>query len=265
MNNLLNIGKFEFTSRFMLGTGKYPSVKIAKEAIESSKAEIVTVAIRRIKYKSHNYSQESQLLKALDWRKLFLLPNTAGCQTAEEAIRVAFLGRELCSSLGQVSNNLIKLEVISDGKYLFPDPIGTLKAAKFLVNEGFSVLPYINGDPILAKHLEEIGCAAVMPLAAPIGSGQGLQNLENLKIIIEQSNVPVIIDAGIGVPSDACKAMEVGAQAILLNTAVAKSSDPVKMAVSFSKAIESGYEAFHARRVLTTEKANPSSPVYDLK
>lgn len=248
----------------MLGTGKYNSLTVAKNAIKESKTEIITVAIRRIKIANHFHSQESRLLSKLDWSNLTLLPNTAGCQTAEEAIRIAFLGRELCSSLGQGHNNLVKLEVISDGRYLLPDPIGTLKAARFLVKEGFQVLPYINADPILAQHLIEIGCTAVMPLASPIGSGQGLQNLSSLKIIIEKSSIPVIIDAGIGTPSDACKAMELGADAVLLNTAVAKAKNPVKMASSFSKAIEAGYQAFQSGLIPIMEQASPSSPTLDL-
>ena len=227
---MLKIGTKTFNSHLMVGTGKYQDVTIAQEAINTSQAEIVTVAIRRIKSTSIRYSQEANLLQQLDWQKLTLLPNTAGCQTAEEAIRIAFLGRELAYSLGQKNNNFIKLEVISDSRYLLPDPIGTLKAAQFLVKEGFEVLPYINADPILARHLEEIGCVTVMPLASPIGSGQGIQNKNSLKIIIENSNIPVVVDAGIGTASDACLAMELGASAVLLNTAIAKSSNPIQMA-----------------------------------
>ena len=192
------------------------------------------------------------------------MPNTAGCKTAEEAIRIAFLGRELCRSIGQDNNNFIKLEVISDEKYLLPDPIGTLKAAKFLINEGFNVLPYINADPILARHLEEVGCSTLMPLASPIGSGQGIQNENSLRIIIENSNVPVVVDAGIGTASDACKAMELGASSVLLNTAIAKAQDPIKMARSMAKAVEAGHEAFLAGRMSIKEKAFASSPVFDL-
>ena len=261
---MLKIGNKTFSSRLLVGTGKYTDTKTAYQAIDESETEIVTVAIRRIKSTNKNYSQEASLLQTLDWKKLTLLPNTAGCQTAEEAIRVAFLGRELSYSLGQTDNNFIKLEVISDEKYLLPDPLGTVKAAQFLVREGFTVLPYINADPILAKHLEEIGCATVMPLASPIGSGQGIQNEASLRIIIENSNVPVIVDAGIGTASDACKAMELGASAVLLNTAIAKAKDPVKMAKSMCQAVSAGSSAYQAGRMEIKAKASASSPKIDL-
>lgn len=261
---MFKIGDKTFNSRLMVGTGKYSNVSIAEQAIEKSGAEIVTVAIRRIQSSTEAYSQEANLLQLLDWNKLTLLPNTAGCQTAEEAIRIAFLGRELCSSLGQKNNNFVKLEVISDEKYLLPDPLGTVKAAQFLIKEGFQVLPYINADPILAKHLEEMGCVTVMPLASPIGSGQGIQNEASLKIIIENSKVPVVIDAGIGTASDACKALELGASAILLNTAIAKAKDPVQMAESMSQAVDAGYNAYLAGRMEMKIKASPSSPKVDL-
>jgi len=261
---MLKISNKIFQSRLMVGTGKFKNVNIGIEAINASKAEIVTVAIRRLKGSAKTISQESSLLRNLDWTKLTLLPNTAGCQTAEEAIRIAFLGRELCQNLGQEDNKFIKLEVISDEKYLLPDPIGTFKAAQFLIKEGFDVLPYINADPILAKHLEEIGCVTVMPLASPIGSGQGIQNENSLKIIIENSKIPVVIDAGIGTSSDACKAMELGASSILLNTAIAKAKNPVKMAQSMAKAVEAGYEAFSAGRISIKEKASASSPILDI-
>ena len=260
----LILNKKEFKSRLILGTGKYKNIKDAVEAIKTSKTELLTVAVRRIRNLNLLNSQEEDLLKALDWKQITLLPNTAGCQTAEEAIRVAFLGRELSYALGQTENNLVKLEVISDEKYLLPDPIGTFKAAKFLVEEGFQVMPYINADPILAKHLEEIGCASVMPLGSPIGSGQGIKNKENLKIIIENSKIPVIIDAGIGKPSDACQAMELGATAVLLNTAIAKAKDPVNMANAMRKATEAGYKGFQAGSIEKKENASASSPILDL-
>jgi len=217
----LKIGNKFFNSRLMLGTGKYKTSKDALNSIENSKCEIITVAIRRLpvnlKYDNINF------LKILNWKKLWLLPNTAGSQTAEEAIRMAFLGRELACRMGQIDNFFVKLEVISDPKYLLPDPLGTLKAAEFLIKKGFTVLPYINTDPMLALHMEDIGCATVMPLGSPIGSGQGIDSLTNLQIIIENASIPVIIDAGIGTPSEAAMAMEIGADGVLLNTAVAQS------------------------------------------
>ena len=224
----LKIGDKFFNSRLMLGTGKYRTTKDAISSIESSDCEIVTVAIRRLPTDLKNDS--TSFLKKLNWEKLWLLPNTAGSQTAEEAIRMAFLGHELACQIGQEDNFFVKLEVISDPKYLLPDPIGTIKAAEFLVKKGFTVLPYINADPMLALHLEDLGCATVMPLGSPIGSGQGLNNLANIQIIIENANVPVIVDAGIGTPSEATQAMEIGAAGVLLNTAVAQSQNPSQMA-----------------------------------
>ena len=196
----LKIGNKFFNSRLMLGTGKYKTTDDALTSIETSECEIVTVAIRRLP--TNLKDDTTSFLNKLDWEKLWLLPNTAGSQTAEEAIRMAFLGHELACQVGQEDNFFVKLEVISDPKYLLPDPIGTLKAAEFLVKKGFTVLPYINADPMLALHLEDLGCATIMPLGSPIGSGQGLNNLANIQIIIENAKVPVIVDAGIGTPSD---------------------------------------------------------------
>merc|ERR1712032_1425264 len=213
-------------------------------SIHSSECEIVTVAIRRLPTDINQ--DNSSFLKSLDWNKLWLLPNTAGSQTAEEAIRMAFLGHELACQLGQDDNFFVKLEVISDPKYLLPDPIGTLKAAEFLVKKGFTVLPYINADPMLALHLEDLGCATVMPLGSPIGSGQGINNLTNIKIIIENASVPVIIDAGIGSPSDAANSMELGADGVLLNTAIAQSNRPSKMAKAMKLGVEAGRQAYLA-------------------
>jgi thiazole synthase len=255
----LQIGGKTFNSRLMLGTGKYRTLIDAVESVEASDCEIVTVAIRRLpmdlKYDNTNF------LKSLDWNKLWLLPNTAGSQTAEEAIRMAFLGHELACQLGQDDNYFVKLEVISDPKYLLPDPIGTLKAAEFLVKKGFTVLPYINADPMLALHLEDLGCATVMPLGSPIGSGQGLNNLANIKIIIENSNIPVIIDAGIGAPSQAALAMELGADGVLLNTAVAQSKYPSQMATAMKLGVESGRLGYLAGQMEKKYYADPSSPV----
>ena len=181
----LKIGNKTFTSRLMLGTGKYKTTKDGIDSIINSDCEIVTVAIRRLP--TNLKHDTANFLNTLDWNKLWLLPNTAGSQTAEEAIRMAFLGHELACQIGQEDNFFVKLEVISDPKYLLPDPIGTLKAAEFLIKKGFTVLPYINADPMLALHLEDLGCATVMPLASPIGSGQGLNNLANIKIIVERT------------------------------------------------------------------------------
>ena len=190
----------------------------------------------------------ANFLNNLDWNKLWLLPNTAGSQTAEEAIRMAFLGHELACQIGQEDNFFVKLEVISDPKYLLPDPIGTLKAAEFLIKKGFTVLPYINADPMLALHLEDLGCATVMPLGAPIGSGQGLNNLANIKIIVENAQIPVIVDAGIGTASEATMAMELGVDGILLNTAVAQSKNPSQMASAMNLGVKAGRMAHLAGR-----------------
>lgn len=255
----LRIGNKVFDSRLMLGTGKYRTTKDAISSIESSNCEIVTVAIRRLPTDLKNDS--TSFLKQLDWERLWLLPNTAGSQTAEEAIRMAFLGHELASQIGQEDNFFVKLEVISDPKYLLPDPVGTIKAAEFLVKKGFTVLPYINADPMLALHLEDLGCATVMPLGSPIGSGQGLNNLANIKIIIENANIPVIVDAGIGTPSEATQAMEIGAAGVLLNTAVAQSPNPSQMAQAMKLGVEAGRLAYLAGRMDKKYYANASSPL----
>ena len=254
----LQIGNKSFDSRLMLGTGKYRTVNQAIDSIKSSESEIVTVAVRRLPTNLNN--DNTVFLKSLNWEKLWLLPNTAGSQTAEEAIRMAFLGHELACQLGQPENFFVKLEVISDPKYLLPDPIGTLKAAEFLIKKGFTVLPYINADPMLALHLEDLGCATVMPLGSPIGSGQGLNNLANIQIIIENANIPVIVDAGIGKPSEATKAMEMGADAVLLNTAVAQSKNPGKMAKAMKLAVQSGRLGYLSGCMAEKNYANASSP-----
>lgn len=255
----LKIGNKSFSSRLMLGTGKYRTSEDAVTSINSSECEIVTVAIRRLPTDINQ--DNSSFLKSLDWNKLWLLPNTAGSQTAEEAIRMAFLGHQLACQLGQDDNFFVKLEVISDPKYLLPDPIGTLKAAEFLVKKGFTVLPYINADPMLALHLEDLGCATVMPLGSPIGSGQGLNNVSNLQIIIENVNIPIIIDAGIGSPSQATMAMELGADGVLLNTAVAQSKDPKQMALAMKLGVQSGRLGYLAGRMEKKYYAIPSSPL----
>jgi thiazole synthase len=254
----LKIANKVFSSRLMLGTGKYKTVTNAIDSIVKSECEIVTVAIRRLPTNINR--DNASFLNSLNWKKLWLLPNTAGSQTAEEAIRMAFLGHELACQIGQEDNFFVKLEVISDPKYLLPDPIGTLKAAEFLVKKGFTVLPYINADPMLALHLEDLGCATVMPLGSPIGSGQGLTNITNLQIIIENASVPVIIDAGIGTPSEAAMAMELGADGVLLNTAVAQSKNPEKMATAMNLAVKAGRLAFMAGRMEKKQYAIASSP-----
>lgn len=258
----LKIGTKFFNSRLMLGTGKYKTTKDAIKSVQSSECEILTVAIRRLPITLKNNT--TNFLNNLDWEKLWLLPNTAGSQTAEEAIRMAFLGHELACQLGQEDNFFVKLEVISDPKYLLPDPVGTLKAAEFLTKKGFTVLPYINADPILALHLEDLGCATVMPLGSPIGSGQGLNNLANIKIIIENATVPVIVDAGIGTPSEATTAMELGADGILLNTAVAQSKNPEQMAYAMNLGVKAGRLAYLAGRMEEKYYADASSPLQQI-
>jgi thiazole synthase len=255
----LKIGDKVFTSRLMLGTGKYKTMREGIDSIESSECEIVTVAIRRLP--TNLKDDTTNFLNNLNWNKLWLLPNTAGSQTADEAIRMAFLGHELACQIGQENNFFVKLEVISDPKYLLPDPIGTLKAADFLIKKGFTVLPYINADPMLALHLEDLGCATVMPLGSPIGSGQGLNNLANIQIIVENAQIPVIVDAGIGTASEATAAMELGVDGVLLNTAVAQSKNPSQMAYAMNLGVKAGRLAYLAGRMEKKYYANASSPL----
>jgi thiazole synthase len=254
----LTIAGKTFTSRLMTGTGKYRSLEEMQQSIAASGCQIVTVAVRRVQTKAPGHEG---LAEALDWTKLWMLPNTAGCQTAQDAIRVAKLGREMAKMLGQEDNNFVKLEVIPDTKYLLPDPIGTLEAAEKLVKEGFAVLPYINADPLLAKRLEEVGCVTVMPLGSPIGSGQGIKNAANIQIIIENAQVPVVVDAGIGTPSEAAQAMEMGADALLINTAIAQAQNPALMARAMSMATEAGRFAYLAGRIPVKSYASASSPL----
>lgn len=256
-SDTLTIAGRTFKSRLMTGTGKYRSFDDMRQSIAASECEIVTVAVRRVQT---NAPGHEGLAEALDWSKIWMLPNTAGCQTAEEAIRVARLGREMAKLLGQEDNNFVKLEVIPDAKYLLPDPIGTLEAAEKLVKEGFAVLPYINADPLLAKRLEEVGCATVMPLGSPIGSGQGIQNAANIQIIIENAKIPVVVDAGIGAPSEAAQAMEMGADAVLINTAIAQAQNPVDMALAMHLAAIAGRLAYRAGRIPVRGSASASSP-----
>ncbi|RIK43406.1 MAG: thiazole synthase [Chloroflexi bacterium] len=247
----LTIGGKQFASRLMLGTGKYSTHDVMLAAFEASGAEIITVALRRIDFDD---PLSRSVLEGVDWSKYQILPNTAGCTTAQEAIRIARMARAMELS------DWIKLEVIPDPVYLFPDPVGTLEAAKVLVAEGFTVLPYIADDPVLARQLEEIGCATVMPLAAPIGSGQGLVHFDRIKIIIEQSSVPVVVDAGIGAPSDAALAMELGADAVLVNTAIARADDPAAMARAMRLGVEAGRLAWLAGRIPKRAIGSASSP-----
>lgn len=251
MNDILEIKGIEFKSRLWVGTGKYKDFKETKQAVEASGTDVVTVAVRRINIidrKSEN------LLDYLDPKVYKILPNTAGCYTVEDALRYARLAREAGIS------DLIKLEVIGDEKTLFPDTWGLLKATEILSKEGFIVLPYTNDDPVMAKRLEEAGAAAVMPLGAPIGSGLGIRNPYNIKIILESVNVPVVVDAGVGTASDATIAMELGCDAVLINTGIAGARDPVAMAVSMKHAVLAGRLAFKAGRIPRKLYATASSP-----
>jgi thiazole synthase len=256
-SDLLTIAGKTFHSRLMTGTGKYRDMATMHASIAASGCQIVTVAVRRMQA---NAPGHEGLAEALDWTKLWMLPNTAGCQTADEVIRVARLGREMAKLLGQEDNNFVKLEAIPDAKYLLPDPIETLIAAEQLVKEGFAVLPYINADPVLAKRLENVGCATVMPLGSPIGSGQGIKNAANIQIIIENASIPVVVDAGIGLPSEAAQAMELGAAAVLINTAIAQAENPVTMGRAMGLAVEAGRLAYHAGRIPIKAYASASSP-----
>jgi thiazole synthase len=249
---MLTIADKSFTSRLLVGTGKYPSHQIMAEAHRASGTEMVTVAVRRIDL--NDRSAES-LLSYVDRTKIFLLPNTAGCYTADEAVRTARLAREVGLS------NWVKLEVIGDERTLFPDNIALLEATKTLVREGFVVLPYTNDDPVICRKLEEAGAAAVMPLGAPIGSGLGIQNPNNIRIIREQARVPLIVDAGVGTASDAAIAMELGADGVLMNTAIALATDPVAMATAMKLAVEAGRLAYTAGRIPRRSYASASSPV----
>jgi thiazole synthase len=244
-----------YGSRLIVGTGKYKSVEETERAIDASGAEIVTVALRRVDLADRS---SGSLMSLLTRKKWTLLPNTAGCFTADEAVRTLRLARELGIA------DIVKLEVIGDPKTLYPDNEQTLEAAKILVKEGFVVLPYCIDDPIVCRKLEEIGCAAVMPLAAPIGSGLGIRNAHNLSIILEHAKVPVIVDAGVGTASDAAVAMELGCQGVLMNTAIAHARDPVMMATAMKDGVRAGRMAFLAGRMPKARYANASSPTAGL-
>jgi thiazole synthase len=250
MEDTLKIADRNFVSRFMIGTGKFPSDEIMNECLKNSGAEIITVAVRRVDLNDPG----TDILRSLDPKKIFILPNTSGAQNADEAVRMARLAR------GMGLSNWVKLEVTPDSKYFWPDAEETLKAARILVKEGFVVLPYIGPDPVLAKKLEESGTATVMPLASPIGTNKGIKSLDAIKIIIEQSNIPVVIDAGIGSPSDASLAMELGADAVMINTAISASPDPGMMAEAFRLAVIAGRKAYLAGIAGKHNEARPSSP-----
>lgn len=250
--DILQIGEHRFASRLFVGTGKYANLDVARAALEESGSEVVTVAVRRVDLSARG---GESLIGYLLEKGYTILPNTAGCYTAEDAVRTAKLAREM------LQTDLVKLEVLGDKETLFPDVPGTLEAAKALVDAGFTVLPYTSDDPITAKKLEELGCAAVMPLAAPIGSGLGVRNPYNLEIILQRASVPVIVDAGVGTASDAALAMELGCDGLLMNTAIAGAKDPVKMASAMRKATEAGREAFLAGRIPKKLYATASSPL----
>jgi thiazole synthase len=251
----LKIGTREFRSRLILGTGKYRSFEEMQASLEASGTEIITVALRRLDLSNPG---QPGLLDYIDPNRYTILPNTAGCKTVQEAVQTA----RLAAAMGLP--RWVKLEVIPDPKYLLPDPLATLEATKVLVEEGFDVLPYINADPVLAQYLQDIGAATVMPLGSPIGSGQGLLNLPQIQIIIEQARVPVVVDAGIGAPSDATLAMELGAAACLINTAVAQAREPVQMAHAMKLGVEAGRVAYLAGRIARQPYATASSPITGL-
>lgn len=251
MNDQLKIGDKLFTSRLFTGTGKFSSSQLMEKALLASESELITVALKRVDI--HNHGDD--ILRHLNAPHINLLPNTSGVRTAKEAIFAAELSREA------LETNWVKLEIHPDPKYLLPDPIETLEAAEQLVKKGFVVMPYVHADPVLCKRLEDVGVQCVMPLGAPIGSNKGLKTQDFLDIIIDQSNVPVIVDAGIGAPSHAAYAMELGADAVLVNTAIAVSQNPVEMATAFKMAVESGRIAYKAKLAPIKSNAEASSPL----
>jgi thiazole synthase len=251
INKKLTIAGREFDSRLLIGTGKFPSHEAMRDALETSGAEVVTVALRRV----DTTAPETDILRFIDREKYLLLPNTSGARTAGEAVMLARLARE--AGLG----DWVKVEVVPEPRYLLPDPVETLAACETLVKEGFTVLPYMNADPILAKRLEEAGAATVMPLGSPIGSNRGIKTRDAIGIIVEQSNVPVVVDAGLGAPSHAAEAMEMGADAVLVNTAIAVADDPAGMAHAFKLGVEAGRRAFESGCAPESETANASSPL----
>ena len=255
MNDILKVANYEFNSRLLVGTGKYKDMAETKEAIEASGAEIVTVALRRVNLDA---TKGERLQDYIDPKKYTYLPNTAGCYTADEAVRTLRLAREIGDW------NLVKLEVLGNQANLYPDMPATLEAAELLIKEGFDVMVYCSDDPLLAKRLEDIGCCAIMPLAAPIGSGLGIQNPLNIQMIIEQSHVPVLVDAGVGTASDASVAMELGCDGVLMNTAIAAAENPIQMAQAMRLAVESGRLSYLAGRMPKRGYAVASSPTEGL-
>jgi thiazole synthase len=253
-NQFLTVAGRTFRSRLILGTGKFSSPEAMRDALEASGAELVTVALRRADL-SGKKDPFANILEFIDLKKYLLLPNTSGAMNAEEAVRLARLA--VAAGLPR----WVKLEIHPDPRYLLPDPVETLKAAELLVKDGFTVLPYINADPVLAKRLQDIGTATVMPLGSPIGSNRGLQTRDQIRIIIEQATVPVVVDAGLGAPSHAAEAMEMGADAVLVNTAIAVSSDPNRMATAFKMAVEAGRAAYEAGLAAPQQTASPTSPL----
>jgi thiazole synthase len=250
----LLIAGVEYTSRLLVGTGKYKDLDETRDATEASGAEIVTVAIRRTNIGQN--PDEPNLLEVISPDRYTLLPNTAGCYTASDAVRTCRLARELLDG-----HELVKLEVLGDEKTLFPDIIQTIEATEILVKDGFKIMVYTNDDPIIAKRFEDMGCVAVMPLAAPIGSGLGIRNPHNIRTIVENASVPILVDAGVGTASDAAIAMELGCDGVLMNTAIAGAQDPVLMASAMKKGIEAGREAFRAGRIPRKRFASASSPI----
>jgi thiazole synthase len=254
-NDTFTIAGQEFTSRLIVGTGKYKDFDETRDAIAASGAEIVTVAVRRVNVSDPN---QPMLVDYVDPKKYTYLPNTAGCYTADEAVRTLRLAREAGGW------SLVKLEVLGDQKTLYPEMVETLKAAELLIKDGFDVMVYCSDDPIMAQKLEDLGCCAIMPLAAPIGSGLGVQNPVNIRIIIENASVPVLVDAGVGTASDAAIAMELGCDGVLMNTAIAEANDPIAMAQAMKLAIQSGRLAYKAGRMPRKKYADPSSPLAGL-
>jgi len=250
----LTIDGIEYQSRLLVGTGKYADLHQAKQAIDISGADIITMAVRRTNIGQN--ANEPNLLEILSPQDYTYLPNTAGCYSADEAVRTCRLARELLDG-----HSLVKLEVLGDEKTLFPDVAETFKAAETLIKEGFKIMVYTNDDPIAAKRLEEMGCVAVMPLAAPIGSGLGIRNPYNIATIVENANVPILVDAGVGTASDAAIAMELGCDGLLMQTAIAGAKDPLLMASAMKKAVQAGREAYHAGRIPRKRYATASSPV----
>ena len=251
MDDPLTIAGKSFASRLMVGTGRHRSAQEMVASVEASGAEIITVAIRRLDLSNPS---EKSILDYFDWDRYTILPNTAGCRTSEEAVFTAHLARELTGS------NWLKLEVIPEGSNLLPDPVGTFEAARRLVDEGFDVLPYIHADPVLARMLEDLGCATVMPLGSAIGSGRGIHTMDEIQMIIEQAAVPIVVDAGLAVPSEAAQALEAGADAVLVNTGIAQAGDPEAMGDAFRLGVEAGRRAYLAGRIERRPIGTPSSP-----